>query len=671
MIENKRVPKFQRCSPNFSDEPVRSSEWSSAERSLRKGICLKFCILGTLFGSCFPLTALLVDVAFHHLSLTLSALLYLYTSNPLQWIISLAPVILGITFTLIGCQNGKLEVQKRLYIISEKRVTAILENAADGIATVDSSGYVLTMNPACLKLFGYSHNVVQSMKLDELVPFLNLSLFSTGMPQPDAEEKVAIKCAGTEFPIELLITPIHLDNEDLYTCILRDITQRKMQESKIKELAYRDSLTDLPNRRLFLDRLEMAISRASHYHREMGLLFLDLDHFKLINDSMGHKIGDLLLQQVGSRLKKCAQPGDTVARFGGDEFVMILSEIDDSHMISSRAEQILEIMKHPFNLADQEIFASFSIGASTYPMGGMDGSNLMTSADAAMYRAKQMGRNCYVVFSKEMQELAKQQLTLHTELRRAVENEEFVVYYQPKHHPLTSRLMGMEALVRWQHPTQGLLQPGVFIPAAEETGMIIPLGLWVLKTACLQTRKWYDSGYKDIHVSVNLSLIQLQQPDLINQITKILEDTGMDPTWLELEITESVAMDHLEIVLELLNKLRIIGISLALDDFGTGYSSLNYLNKLPMDKLKIDRTFMQHVPEDPKESDLVKFMINMAHNLGMKVVAEGVERPDQIAFLEQNGCDEIQGYIFNKPLPASQFDALLEKLSCSELSKAA
>ncbi len=669
------VSKHDQKSYRFLTQPLtevhRGSEWSSAEYSLQKRICLKFCILGTVIGTCFPVAALLLDATIHHQSFTLSALLYLYSSNPLQWIISLAPVILGMTFTLIGYQNGKLEVQKRLCSISEKRVTAILEYAADGIATVDSQGYVLTMNPACLNLFGYSLNEVQSMKLDELVPFLNLSLFATGMPSRDREEKVAIRKDGIQFPVELLITPLQLDDEELYTCILRDITQRKLQESKIKDLAYRDALTDLPNRRLFLDRLEMAISRASHYHREMGLLFLDLDHFKLINDSMGHKIGDLLLQQVGSRLKQCAHPGDTVARFGGDEFVMILSEIDQSHMISTRAEQILEIMKQPFTLAEQEIFASFSIGASTYPMGGMDGSSLMTSADAAMYRAKQMGRNCYVVFSKEMQELAKQQLTLHTELRRAVENEEFVVYYQPKHHPFTSKLIGMEALVRWQHPTQGLLQPGIFILAAEETGMIIPLGLWVLKTACAQTRKWHDSGYKDIHVSVNLSLIQLQQPDLITQITKILEDTGMNPSWLELEITESVAMDHLDIVLELLNKLRKIGISLALDDFGTGYSSLSYLNKLPMDKLKIDRTFMQHVPEDPKESDLVKFMINMAHNLDMKVVAEGVERPDQISFLEQNGCDEIQGYIFNKPLPASQFDKLLEKQSCADVSKAA
>jgi diguanylate cyclase (GGDEF)-like protein/PAS domain S-box-containing protein len=445
-----------------------------------------------------------------------------------------------------------------------------------------------------------------------------------------------------------------------YRGVGRDITAAKLAEARIQYLAYHDSLTTLPNRSSFSLILGQGIARARRESRQLAVLFIDLDRFKNINDTLGHDAGDALLLEVGTRLRHCVRQSDTVARLGGDEFVVLLDEISAPGHVAKVARKILADVGSPLDIKGQEFRVSASIGVSIFPQDGGDEQTLMKNADIAMYHAKQEGRNNYQFHSETMDTHSLERLALESSLRRALERNEFELHYQAKTSLGTSRMTGMEALLRWQHPDLGMLAPAQFIPIAEETGLIVPIGYWVIRTACLQNKAWQDRGLPPMRVAVNLSARQFTDESLTRSVASILEETGMDPAWLELEITESLIMHNVGRTMQVLTTLGNLGIRIAIDDFGTGHSSLAYLKRFPIDALKIDRSFISDLPGDAEDKAITTAIIAMGKSLDLTVVAEGVETQDQLDCLRALGCDEFQGYYSNRPLPAAQFVPLLQ-----------
>jgi diguanylate cyclase (GGDEF)-like protein/PAS domain S-box-containing protein len=440
-----------------------------------------------------------------------------------------------------------------------------------------------------------------------------------------------------------------------------NITELKRAELNIQKLAYYDTLTGLPNRLLLQDRLRQAIKRSERHRQMLAVLFLDLDHFKVINDTLGHAAGDQLLKEVASRLNRHVRAYDTVARMGGDEFVIILNQITTNGHVSAVAQMILETLAPPFELGTQEVFVTTSIGIALYPTDGNDGDMLLKNADTAMYLAKERGRNAYQYFSAELNLKAEERLLLETNLRHALEKEEFQLYYQPWLDLESGKITGMEALLRWRHPRWGMVPPASFIQLAEETGLIIPIGEWVLHTACCQLQDLRTAGYPSLRIAVNLSGRQLKNYPLAEVLADVLTKTGIDPTCLELELTEGAIMENLEKTISLLHAVKDMGVGLSIDDFGTGYASLSYLKSFPIDKLKIDRSFVSGVPLDPDDTALTLAIIAMAGSLRLKVIAEGVETAEQMAFLREHSCHEVQGYLVSHPLPACQLMDFLAK----------
>ena len=455
--------------------------------------------------------------------------------------------------------------------------------------------------------------------------------------------------------------------------LVRDITERKQAEEQIAYLAYHDSLTGLPNNRLFKDRLRQGIAHASRNKKMLAVMFLDLDRFKLINDTMGHGIGDKLLQVTSDRLTEALRRTDSVAmnksavlntsvaRLGGDEFTIMLEDVDSTKSVSRVADRLIQSISQPIMLDDQEVYTSTSIGISVFPNDGDDVDVLLKNADAAMYYAKEQGRSNYQFFDKSMNESSVEQLILENSLRKAITNGELCLYYQPQVSVVSSKLVGMEALIRWKHPEKGFISPGVFIPVAEETGMIMEIGEWVIKEACRQAAEWQNKGYVPTRISVNVSAKQLKDERLSDIIASNIFDSGLEAKYLGIELTESAIILEPELALARLQNIKSIGVKLSLDDFGTGYSSLSYLKRFPIDTLKIDQAFIRDVKVDHEDAALVKAIIAMAHGLGMDVVAEGVELQEQLEFLGANACDTIQGYLFSRPLPANELEALLPK----------
>ena len=446
----------------------------------------------------------------------------------------------------------------------------------------------------------------------------------------------------------------------------REITARKGAEealaekaselalanAKLEQLAYYDNLTGLANRTLFRDRLRQAIARANRTDQLMGLMFLDLDRFKTINDTLGHYIGDLLLKSVAQRLMTCLRKTDTVARLGGDEFTVILEGIERMESVAAIAQKIHDVMIPAFTLEEHEVFVTTSIGIAIYPGDGDNIEDLMKNADVAMYRAKAQGPNNYQFYTADMNAKAIESLTLGSSLRYALERKEFMLYYQPQVDLHTGQVIGMEALLRWQPPDSSeLLPPAKFIPLAEETGLIVPIGEWVLHTACTQNRAWQDAGLPPLRVAVNLSAQQLRQSNLANFLAQVLKDTRLDPQYLGLELTESLIIEHLHASTTLAD-LKSMGIQISVDDFGTGYSSLSYLKHFPIDTLKIDRSFVLGITTDSDDAAIVTTIIAMAQNLQLKIIAEGVETEAQLDFLRSRACNVIQGYLFGRPMPA-------------------
>jgi diguanylate cyclase (GGDEF)-like protein len=440
---------------------------------------------------------------------------------------------------------------------------------------------------------------------------------------------------------------------------------------QIHVLAYYDGLTGLPNRVLFKEQLNLMLQHAQRRQQLVAILFLDLDHFKRINDTLGHNRGDALLREVADRLNKQIRQTDhasrttienaVLSRLGGDEFTLYLYDIAHVQDAAKVAQRILDVLSKPFMLGPHEVFITASVGITIYPFDSEDGEILLKNADTAMYHAKEQGRNNYQFFAQSMNATVMKRLILESDLRKAVQRREFVLYYQPLLDLRTGMISGMEALIRWQHPNRGLVPPVEFIPLAEETGLIVPMGQWVLHTACAQNKVLQAAGLPPIRVSANMSGRQILDRQLPELVAGILKDTGLNSQYLELELTESILMKNEETVLSTMHELKAMGLRLSIDDFGTGYSSLSYLKSFPLDTLKIDKSFVRDVSADPNDVALIRAIVAMAHSLKLKVLAEGVETQQQLAFLREEGCDEIQGYLFNRPVPFDQFVKLLQE----------
>ncbi len=440
-------------------------------------------------------------------------------------------------------------------------------------------------------------------------------------------------------------------------------SEREVTEAfnRLNHMSNHDPLTGLPNRIQLNDRLSQALKRSGRNREKVAVLFLDLDRFKLINDTLGHGNGDILLQQVAKRLTTCMRDGDTVARLGGDEFIVLLPEVHEVHDAAKVAQRIIEALAQPYELDGHELVVTTSIGISVYPADGDNIETLVKNADTAMYRAKEQGKSIYRFYSSAMNSAALERLTLENSLRKALKREEMIVYYQPIIDLYTGDIIGMEALVRWQHPELGLVSPDKFIPLSEETGLIIPLGEWVLHSACAQNKAWQNAGFPPMYVSVNLSARQFQQRDLSEMVARALKASGLSPRYLQLEITESVAMYDEGQIINKLTNLKNLGVGIAVDDFGTGYSSLGSLKRFPINTVKIDKSFIHNIPADRFDSAITTTIINMAESLWLNVIAEGVESEEQLAFLLERGCNAMQGYLFCKPLPAKDFQSMLSQ----------
>ena len=463
---------------------------------------------------------------------------------------------------------------------------------------------------------------------------------------------------GTIFPVEITGNYIVSGNEEHSFVFVQDITERKQAEENIRKLAHYDPLTGLPNRTLLHDRMGQMIAWANRDQKKFSVLFLDLDRFKYVNDSMGHSIGDKLLQLVADRLRNSVREGDTVSRVGGDEFIILLrdTEAQDAGLVAGK---ILRALEKTYSVDDLEIFTHASIGISVYPDNADDVDKLIKYADTAMYRAKEEGRNNFQFFGTEMNLRSNLLFSLEKDLRLALERQEFSLHYQPQADLKTGRICGAEALLRWKHPQKGFVSPAEFIPVAEDTGQIIPIGEWVLRTACRQLADMRSQGLPAFPISVNLSIRQLRLPNLASVVTDTLRETGLQPGDLELEITEGTMMTHVQSAVAFLEAMRKLGVQLAIDDFGTGFSSLSYLKKLPVTKLKIDQSFVRDIETDENDAAIVRSIIGLGHHFKLKVISEGTETREQLEFLRANGCDQIQGYYFSKPLPADQFAAFV------------
>ena len=548
---------------------------------------------------------------------------------------------------------------------SETLLNSIVNTAADGIIVINDEGMLEFVNAAVERMFGWKPLELIGRNIDCLMParrgtahrrvFAPTEGGGTGV----GREVKAQRKNGSLFPIELTFGEMRIDGRVKYAGIMRDVTERKCAEERIRHLAHYDDLTGLPNRALFSQLLEQALSESKFSHKQVAVLFIDLDRFKLINDTLSHASGDAVLQLVGKRLTEALPRRDTVARFGGDEFVVLMRDCSIPTDAADTAQKLLTALAEPMLVEGQEYHLTASIGISAFPGDGENAQTILKNADIAMYRAKEHGKNNFQFYSAQMNLHSFERLVLERFLRHALEQDEFEVYYQPKIDLVTGRLTGMEALLRWMHPGMGMISPTKFIPLAEETGLIVQIGAWVLHAACAQNRAWQQEGLPPLRVAVNLSALQFAQSELHATIVGVLEDTGLPPELLELEITESVTMENPEHAAMLLKKLKALGISLAIDDFGTGYSSLSYLKRFPIDSVKIDRSFIKDIPDDEDDVAITQAVIAMAHSLRLKVIAEGVESEHHVEFLREHGCDQAQGYLFGKPMPAAEFRELM------------
>lgn len=567
--------------------------------------------------------------------------------------------------THIGAQLGRVAERQR----AETKFRVLLESAPDAIVIVDGKGRIVLINSQTEKMFGYSRDELSGKSVEILLPerfreshVKHRASYDSRRSQRMGPGRVlhARRKDGEEFPAEITLSPVKAEGGPLIISVLRDFTERKRSEERLNHLATHDPLTNLPNRRMLSEILAKTLPRHQRHKRLVAVMFLDLDRFKIINDTLGHDVGDGLLKGVAKRLVDLVREGDTVVRMGGDEFVLILTDVAEMQDPSRVAQRILDSLSKPFAVEGHELFITTSIGISLFPGDGENPETLLKNADAAMYRAKEQGKNNYQYYSSNINAKASERLSMENSLRHALERGEFLLHYQPRVDLATGRIFGAEALIRWQHPERGLVSPAEFIPLAEETGLIVPIGEWVLRTACAQNKAWQTAGLSSFRVAVNLSGQQFQEKKLVEMVLRALRESDLSPRFLELELTESIIMKNAEQTIGTLCKFHGMGIEIAIDDFGIGYSSLNYLKRFPISRLKIDQSFVRDITTDPDDSAIVAAIITMAHSLKLKVVAEAVETSDQLEFLRQLQCDEIQGYLFSRPLPPEEMTKLLK-----------
>jgi diguanylate cyclase (GGDEF)-like protein/PAS domain S-box-containing protein len=551
--------------------------------------------------------------------------------------------------------------EARLLRQSEERLVTFIESANDLIYSSTPDGRLLYANRTWQQVMGYGMEELAGISLWDLIPIQNRPKFMEAFQLLMAGENVNLLETmfqtrdGREVLVEGHLTCSHKDGEPVASWgIFRDITERKVAQKQLYHLAHYDILTNLPNRALLFERLQYAKSCAKRTKSRMALLFLDLDRFKIINDTLGHPVGDKLLVSVANRLSSCSREIDTVARIGGDEFIIILGGLKDVTDADKFAHKAMKNLAEPHKIEDHELFITGSIGISIYPDDDNDLDNLIKKADIAMYAAKGQGNNTYKFYDGKMDENAHKRFVLENSMRKALENGDFLLHYQPKLNILTGEITGMEALLRWEHPDLGLLSPAEFIPLAEETGLIIPLGEWVLNRACAQNKEWQTRGLSHLRVAVNVSGYQLQQTNFPEVVQKALAQTGLDPHYLELEITETVVMQNPDFTVEVLSRLCDIGIHISIDDFGTGYSSLSNLKRFSVNTLKIDKSFVHDVADNLTDAAIATAIIAMGSSLNLSIIAEGVETVGQFDFLKKTMCDEVQGYLFSKPIPPDE-----------------
>jgi len=585
---------------------------------------------------------------------TLSGWLFVIASG---WLLYL---LVHRTLTAISSAEEDLKLRDRAI---ESSVSAIC--ITDNLASDNPIVYV---NPAFERITGYSSQEVlgRNARLLQGSDLAQPELISIRAALHDERPcRVVLRNYrkdGSMYWNELNIAPVRNDAGTVthYIGVHSDITDAKTHQDELTRQANHDSLTGLPNRNLLWDRIDRACVRTQRYGDCAAVAFLDLDNFKVVNDSLGHSLGDHLLRAVAARLESSLRAMDTVARLGGDEFVLVLSDHKSAQSVSGELRRIVESFSQPFTVDGRDVFITASVGVALYPQDAKDPESLMKSAELAMYRAKESGRNAYQLYTAEMQTSVTERLALESKLRRALERGEFSLHYQPQVDLRTNRIFGCEALIRWNDAELGMIAPGKFIPLAEETGLIVPIGEWVVRTACLQTKAWQNAGLPTVTVAVNISARQFREKNLLQAVAKILAETGLDPAQLELEVTESVIMHDAQHVIAALQAFRDMGVKLSVDDFGTGYSSLSYLKRFPVDRLKIDQSFVRDITTDADDAAIAQAVITLGHTMNLRVIAEGVETPEQLAFLRRNQCDEMQGYLFGKPMPAHEFGKLLE-----------
>ena len=548
---------------------------------------------------------------------------------------------------------------------SAEQYRRLAESSPDAIL-IHQDSRIVFVNPAMIALMrardaadlvGKSSTFMLPTLLAEAAKQRTRALYA-GEPQPREEQKY-IRLDGTLVSVEIAAAPLMVENRPAALVTVRDITERKLSEERIQYLATHDPVTGLPNRNLMDDRCNQAINHAKRSNQPIAVLYVDLDRFKVVNDGYGHAVGDALLTAVGERLSALVRESDTVARQSGDEFLVLLGDLrslTNAHVV---AQKILDALNKPFTLSGREVHVTASVGASVYPQDGSTAEALISNADIAMYRAKDLGRNSFQFFTREMSDETHGRIDLETKLRLAIVQNQLRLVYQPKVDLATGRVNGCEALLRWDHPELGAVSPARFIPVAEDSGLIVAIGDWVLRTACAQNKSWQDAGLPPVVVSVNVSARQFLQKDVVAWVLKVLSESGLAPDQLELELTESLIARDTERAVATVNQLKAAGVKLSIDDFGTGYSSLSYLKRFRVDTLKIDQSFVRNMLNDSDDATIAMAVISLAHNLRMQAVAEGVETADQCQFLRLNRCDGIQGYFFGRPVPAEDFAEML------------
>ena len=564
----------------------------------------------------------------------------------------------------IRSNAARLEAETELVQIGERYHT-LFDNGTDAIALADAeTGELIDVNHAMEELVGWQKSEIigKSQKiLHPPEPGAVSRSFEQHRTTRESEpiETQVINKDGTIREVEIKASSMNFDGRKVLLGFFRDISERKRYEAQFEFQAAHDSLTGLANRSLLSDRIELSIAHSHRTHRWTSVMLLDLDRFKLVNDSLGHDAGDTLICEVANRLSHCLRPGDTAARLGGDEFAVVMSDLSDEKDTIQLAQKLLDSLNQPVLISGRQITISASLGIAICPRDGESPQMLIRNADAAMYRAKELSGNSFQFYSPEMNVRMLERLELENGLRRALERKEFELHFQPQINMAQGHITGAEALIRWNHPELGLIPPGDFIPLAEETGLIIPIGEWVIDTACAQIRTWRSQGLPNIRVAINLSAAQFMQKNLPKLIAEAVHLNEIDTQCLELEVTESMVMSKPDEAILILKELKKIGIRISLDDFGTGYSSLSYLKRFPIDILKIDQSFVRDITFDPDDAAITKLVIDLAHSLNRKVIAEGVETEAQLLFLQNHHCDEMQGYFFSKPVPAIEMTQML------------